>query len=71
MSSLNLEEIRSRVLAGGTMTLEEERFYISSVRRGYSAALATREKTVRKAVAKGKKSAGLEQAALDNLLDSI
>jgi len=72
---MQLEEIRKRLLDGGQLSLDEERFFITSIRRGHAAALETRATSVRKAADKpaAKRAAGrgLDDDKLHNLLDGL
>lgn len=71
---MTLEEIRRKILAHEAITLDEERLYISAIRRGHSAALATRERTVRKAASKSPARGGgkgLDDNTLASVLDGL
>lgn len=73
---MQLEEIRKRLLSGGGFqSPDEERFFITSIRRGHAAALETRATSVRKAADKpaAKRAAGrgLDDDKLHNLLDGL
>lgn len=71
---MDLQTIRAKFLARESVSLDEERFFLSSIRRGYTGALETRAKSVTKAAAievKRKGAKGLDDKALNDLLGSI
>ena len=62
---MEINELRTRYLQGGTLTLEETQAMLASIRRGYKAAQAPKPKTA--AAKKAASKPSLSMAELDKL----